>query len=119
MRMMDYHSQASAGAGEEEIDVTRSLSVKELPMIVHLKERLTYLFEEMGFKPTKVTVHFNVGHVSDFAFMEFPNTEIANMAMGVMDGAMFWGNVIKVTRLDVENTSDNDIVPCEVGRQTR
>ncbi len=109
----------SAGAGEEEIDMKRSLCVKELPEIIHLEQLLTYLFGEMGFKPIKVNVHYNVGRFNAFAFIEFPSTEIANMAMGVTDGAMFCGSMIKVTRPDVEKTSDNDIVPGEAGRQTR
>ena len=105
-----------------ECDFKRSLFVKKLPKISNLKEQLGHLFEDAGFKPTKVTFPNDVGRFRDFGFIEFSTTAIANNAMLKMDGAEFGGNTIKVEKADLTKVSRKGSVRRRswfVGRQTR
>ena len=104
---------------KDECDLKRSLFVKKLPKIHNLKEQLCHLFEDAGFKPTKVTFPSDVSRFRDFGFIEFSSTEIANKAMLVMDGAMFRGKKIKVEKRSMTKVSHNDEVLGAVGRKTR
>ncbi len=96
---------------EHECDLTRSLFVKKLPNIRKLKKQLRSLFKRAGFKPTKITRPTQVDRFRDFAFIEFPSTEIANKAKVKMDGIKFGGNIIKVEKADKKKLSGKNKVP--------